>query len=200
MTPTQIGILVAIAGFIAVGIFGFWRAVRIPWPSGARMTRTSALGCRVIVIDAPGTDGEKLLLLDACTAASVAIFTAWRVWRPNDVDVARPFSEIGVHFIDDSLMDDIGHALFDRQRVRSYLSDASSKSKKIPLAVIRKSLAVEMIGTGQPLMHEMLHALLTHFLPNVAGNKEHTHVAWDFVQGAARTTFLDLYAPKQGRA
>jgi hypothetical protein len=196
MTSTQVWILVAtIVGFIGIGFAGALQMVRIPWPSGPRMTRTSVLGTEVVVIDAPGAgDGEKLLLLDACTTATVAIFTAWRVWRPNDQALAFPL--VGVHFIDDSVMDDIEHALFGGQKIASYLGDASSKLKRVPLAVIRKSLAGEMIGTGQPLMHEMLHALLNHFTPDEPGNKDHTGKAWDLVQGAARATYLDLYAPK----
>jgi hypothetical protein len=197
MTPTQIWVLVAtIAGFVAIGVIGVWQAVHIPWPSGARATRKSALGCEVTVIDAPGDDGQRLLLLDACTTATVAIFTAWHVWRPNDTAAAQVFPTIGVHFIDDTMMDDIEHSLFGGEKIASYLSDASSKFKKIPLAVIRKSLAAEMIGTGQPLMHEMLHALLNNFMPGAPGIHDHTNVAWDVVQNAALTTYRDLYAPK----
>jgi len=155
MTPIAIGILVAtIAAFIGLGIFGVVQAVRIPWPSGPRITRTSVLGVEVVVIDAPGTaDGERLLLLDACATATTAIFTAWHTWRPKDASIVEVFPTIGVHFI-------------------------------------------TAIGTGQPLMHEMLHALLEHFLPEAKGDRDHTHPAWDLVQGAARKTYLDLYAPK----
>ncbi len=198
MTPIAIGILVAtIAAFIGLGIFGVVQAVRIPWPSGPRMTRTSVLGIEVVVIDAPGTaDGERLLLLDACATATTAIFTAWHTWRPKDASVVEVFPTIGVHFISDLAMDDLQHALFNGTKVAAYLSDASSKFKRVPIAVIRKSLVAELIGTGQPLMHEMLHALLEHFLPEAKGDRDHTHPAWDLVQGAARKTYLDLYAPK----
>jgi hypothetical protein len=135
-------------------------------------------------------------LLDACATAVTAIFTAWHTWRPNDAGGAEVWPLVGVHFIDDAMMDDLQVALFSGTKVAAYLSDASSKFKRIPLAVIRKSLAGELIGTGQPLMHEMLHALLEHFVPDAKGDRDHTHPAWDLVQGAARSTYLDLYAPK----
>lgn len=198
MTPLQIGILATtILTFIGIGVVGVWQMTRIPWPSGPRMMRDSALGTLVTVIDAPGSDGEKLMLLDACAMATTAIFTGWHVYRPNDAAAASVFPQIGVHFIEDALMDDIQAALFPGQRVASYLSDVSTKFTRIPLAVIRKSLAKEMIATGQPLMHELVHALLTYFAPDdVEENKNHTHPAWDLVQGSARATYLDLYAPK----
>lgn len=198
MTSTQIAIVVATAlTFIGIGVVGVVQMFRVPWPSGARMTRDSALGTELTVIDAPGSDGERLMLLDACAMATTAIFTAWHVYRPNDAEGATVFPSIGVHFIEDALMDDIQAALFPGKNVASYLSDASTKFKRIPLAVIRKSLADEMIATGQPLMHELVHALLHYFVPDAdVGNGDHTHEAWSLVQDAARTTFLDLYAPK----
>lgn len=193
----QIAILVAsVVGLIAVGVFIFVQAFRVPWPSGPRMTRVSALGTEVTVINAPGLDGEKLMLLDACTMASTAIFTAWRVYRPNDMAASAVFTKIGVHFIDDMMMDDIQAALFPGQTVASYLSNASSRFNEIPLAVVRKSVAAEVIATGQPIMHELVHALMAYFVPDASGNHDHTHEAWALVQDAARTTYLDLYAPK----
>lgn len=197
MTPVQVAILVAsVVGLIGLAAFAIVQAFRIPWPSGPRMTRHSALGTEVSVIDAPGSDGEKLMLLDACTLATTSIFTAWRVYRPNDMAASAAFTKIGVHFIDDTMMDDIQAALFPGQRVASYLSNASSRFNEIPLAVVRKSLVSEVIATGQPVMHELLHALLAHFVPDEAGNHDHTHEAWTIVQGSARTVYVDLYAPK----
>lgn len=198
MTPIQITILtIAILGLIGAALIAVIQAYRIPWPSGARMTRVSALGTEVSVISAPGSDGEKLMLLDACTMASTAIFTAWHVYRPNDTAASAVFTKIGVHFVEDAMMDDIQAALFPGQSIASYLGNASSQFNEIPLAVVRKSLVTNVIATGQPVMHELLHALLAHFIPeDLPGNGNHTHEAWTLVQDSARTTYLDLYAPK----
>lgn len=183
-----------IVTFVIIVMTGVANMRRLSWPKGDQMTRTSVLGVDVIVIDAPGTDGEKLLLLDACQTATTAIFSSWRSWRPGDVGAETVFPKIGVHFADDELVDQIGAAMFG-QRIAAYLTDVSSAFERVPMAIIRKSLAQEMINTGQPLMHELLHALLNLFLPTAPGNKDHTAPAWDFVQGAAVTTFQDLYAP-----
>lgn len=198
MAPVQIAILAAaVLGLIGLSLAAVAQAVRIPWPSGPRMTRDSALGTEVSVINAPGSDGEKLMLLDACAMATTAIFTAWHVYRPNDMAAANVFKKIGVHFIEDTLMDDVQAALFPGQTVASYLSNASSKFADVPVAVVRKSLVTHVIATGQPVIHELLHALLQHFVPeDLPGNQAHTHEAWTVVQEAARTTYLDLYAPK----
>jgi hypothetical protein len=187
-------VAITIIGFSVVGVVGWISMRRLSWPKGAQLIRTSVLGVDVIVIDAPGTDGEKLLLLDACQTATTAIFTAWRSWRPGDIGAETVFPKIGVHFADDALVDDIGAAMFGT-RIAAYLTDVSSAFERVPMAIIRKSLAQEMINTGQPLMHELLHALLNHFVPTLPGNKDHTSPVWDFVQGAAVTTFHDLYAP-----
>lgn len=211
MTSTQIWIFVAsLVVLVAIAAFVMWKSWRIPWPSGHRMSRTAALGNEVVVIDAPGSDGQRLLLLDACVRATTAMFTAWHAWRisaavgleptfSDAVDAVEAFPLIGVHFIDDTVMDDKEHLLFHGEKIAAYLSDASSSCKQVPLAVIRKSLAAEMIATGQPLMHEMLHALLSRYLPSAAGLRDHTHVTWELVQGAARSTYLDLYAPKSAK-
>ena len=193
----QIAILVAaVLGLIGLVVVAIVQAVRIPWPSGPRMTRDCALGTEITVIDAPGSDGEKLMLLDACAMATTAIFTAWRVYRPNDMAAAAVFTKVGVHFIEDTLMDDIQASLYPDQQVAGYLASASSKFNQIPIAVVRKSLAPHAIATGQPVMHELLHALLQHFVPDELGGGMHEHEAWVLVQDAARTTYLDLYAPK----
>lgn len=211
MTPTQLWLVGAIIVALApLAVFAFWR-MHMPWPAGPRMSRTAALGNKVVVIDAPGTDGERLLLLDACATATTALFTAWHAWRlksavgsepafTNALDatvVVEAFALIGVHFIDDSLMDDVQHALFNGEKIPAYLSGAAPAFRAAPLAVIRKSLAAEMVATGQPLMHEMLHALLNQYLPDAPGQRDHTHIAFDLVQGAACRTFLELYAPKR---
>ena len=197
MSPVQIVILVAaVVGLIGLAAVAIIQAFRIPWPSGPRMTRVSALGTEVSVIDAPGSDGERLMLLDACTMATTSIFTAWHVYRPNDASASAVFTKFGVHFIEDTLMDDIQAALFPGQTIASYLGNASSRFNEIPLAVVRKSLASHVIATGQPVMHELLHALLAHFVPDAGGNHDHKHEAWVLVQDAARTTYEDLYAPK----
>jgi hypothetical protein len=181
-------------GFIVVGLLAYVNMKRLSWPKGDRLTRTSVLGVELIVIDPPGSDGERLLLLDACQTATTAMFTAWRSWRPGDAGAETVFPRIGVHFADDELVDQIGAAMFGK-RIAAYLTDVSSAFERVPLAIIRKSLAKEMIGTGQPLMHELLHALLNHFTPDAPGNKDHTGQAWDFVQNAAVVTFRDLYSP-----
>ena len=199
-----IAILVTtIAAFVGIGTFVAVRAVRIRWPSGKRVSRETALRIEVVVIDAPGaTDGDKLILIDACACASTALLTAWRTWKvggPTDViDADQELPIIGVHFIDDELMDDLQHVLNRGEPMAAYLSDASSSFKNVPLAVIRKSLAGEMIATGQPLMHEILHALLLSVRPWHADYSmyDHTHPAWDIVQGTAVRTFQELYAPK----
>lgn len=184
----------SVAGFIAVFIVGLISMHRLAWPKGEQMIRTSALGVEVVVLNAPGNDGEKLLLLDACQTATTAIFTAWRVWRADDVGAETVFPKIGVNFIDDKSMDEIGAALFGKS-VAAYLTTVLSSYERVPMAVIRASCANEMIKTGQPLMHEMLHALLDHFTPNTPGIKDHTAPAWSHVLPAAVTTFADLYAP-----
>jgi hypothetical protein len=187
-------VVATMIGFSVVGVVGWINMRRLSWPKGAQLIRTSVLGVDVIVIDPPGSDGERLLLLDACQTATTAIFTAWRSWRPGDAGAETVFPRIGVHFADDELVDQIGAAMFGK-RIAAYLTDVSSAFERVPLAIIRKSLAKEMIGTGQPLMHELLHALLNHFTPDASGNKDHTGQAWDFVQNAAVVTFRDLYSP-----
>lgn len=194
------------AGFVGVGVFAYFNAIRIPWPKGPRMKRKNALGVELVVINTPGSDGEKLLLVDACATATTSIFTAWRSWRPFDVGAETVFSLVGVHFVDDAVMDRAGESLLftmvvpkSGQSVSAFLSDASSKCKRVPLVLIRKSLAGEVIKTGQPLIHELLHALLNHFTPNAPGIHDHTALAWELVQAAAVETFKGLYAPVGGQ-
>lgn len=183
-----------LVGFAFIFIVGYVNMRRLSWPKGPQLIRTTALGVDVTVINAPGSDGEKLLLLDACQTATTAIFSAWRVWRPSDAGAETAFSKIGVNFIDDETMDMIGQTNFG-ERIAAYLDTVTSAFERVPCAVIRLSLVHEMIQTGNPLMHELLHAMIEHFIPGAAGNKDHTHIAWDLVQKSALATYHDLYAP-----
>jgi hypothetical protein len=193
MTTTQMVILaLALATFVGIGVWALWRAVRIPWPSGKRITRKTSMGNEIVVIDA---SDEALIV--ACANATAAVFTAWSAYLPNAISGAKVFPVIGVHFIDDAMMDDVQATLLGGQRVAAYLSDASSSFKKIPLAVIRKSYAREVIDTGQPLMHEILHALMNDmYSPHVPGMRDHTHPTWEPVQSIAFRTYKDLWGPK----
>lgn len=194
LTSTIVVLALTFAGFVGVGIAGWIISHRLAWPKGEQMIRVSALGVEVIVINAPGADGQRLMLLDACQTATTAIFTAWRAWRPDDVGAETFIKRLGVNFIDEKSMDDIGAALYG-QSVAAYLTNVTSSFESVPLAVIRASCANELIQTGQPLMHELLHALLAHFTPEVPGNHDHTAPAWTFVLPAAVSTFHDLYSP-----
>jgi hypothetical protein len=205
MTSAHIWFLVI--SFAAIALFTTWKALRISWPDGPRMTRTGALGVEVVVIDAPGSDGQKLLLLDACAMATTSLITAWRTWRVyarepefiDALDAAEVFPLIGVHFVDDALMADIQHTFWNGTEISAYLTEASSSFRSVPLVVIRKSRATEMLATGQPFIHETLHALLNRYLPDARGVRDHTHIAWDLVQGAACRTYLDLYATPKNK-
>jgi len=190
MTVLQWMIVVAVvAFFICAHAFAF-KVVRIQWPLGPRLHRVASVGFELVLIDAPGMRRDRILLLDACVTATTALFMAWRAWRPNDPTLVGVFPLVGVHFVDDQVMDELQGVLFNGRPTAAYLSHASSTFRQVPLAVIRKSLAGEVIGTGQPVIHEILHALLAYFLPDV---RERTH---DYVMRNAESTYRKLYAPK----
>jgi hypothetical protein len=185
----------AFAVMLAFAFVFIAQARVLKWPKGPRATRTTVLGHQVVIINPPGSDGEKLLLIDACATASVSLFTAWRTWRPNDVGGEVTWPVIGVRFVDDAEMDQF-ESLYSDKMVFAYLDEIESRSVTVPLVVIRKSCASQLISEGQPLMHELLRLMLNHFVPTEPGIASGTHAAWDFVQGAAVETFRSLYSPE----
>jgi hypothetical protein len=52
-----------------------------------------------------------------------------------------------------------------------------------------------MVAEGQPLMRELLNAVLKNFVPDEPGIADGSHRAWDFVLGAAIETYRALYSP-----
>jgi hypothetical protein len=148
------------------------------------------------VIDAPGTNGGQAMLIEACAIATVVVFTAWRHWRPDDVAAERVYPIITVHFVDDELMDDLEKTIFHGEKRSAYLSDASSAVQHVPLVVMRKSCARDLIATGQPLIHEVIHALMNYFQPEAQGDMGHANAAWSIVQDAAVASFKVRFAPE----
>ena len=203
MTPAEATILIVGAAVLgALLIFVVIQNRKIRWPKGQRATRTTVLGHQVIVIDAPGSESEKLLLIDACATASVSLFTAWRTWRPNDVGAETQWPMIGVRFVDDALLNLPGawrvlgrSAALGEKPAFHVLMQSRLGNVIAPLVLVQKSCAQQIVSEGQPLMHELLQVVLNHFVPTEPGVVDGTHRAWDFVLGAAIETYKNLYSP-----
>lgn len=197
MTPLQITILaVAGAALVALGIYAFISSRMIRWPQGPRATRSTSLGHTVIVINAPFTGDEQLQLIDACATSTVSLFTAWRSWRIGDAGGETVFPTIAINFISDETMDAYVEFRHPGQNIAAYLDHVSSSVERLPLIVIRESKASLVVNDGQPVIHELLHEMLSHFMPEAQGNNDHTHIVWGLVQGVAVDTFKTLYSPE----
>jgi len=180
--------------FVGLGILGYARARRLPFPPGSLHRRGTELGNEVVVIDAPGSNGQQRMLIEACATATLATFLAWRTYRPSDyppgIQRFYPYPIITVHFIDDALMNELEGSIFEGRPTLAYLSDASSAVQQVPLVVIRKSCAPEMMVSGQPLIDEVIRALANFFRAD--------EQRFAYVHDLARAHFKDHYAPEGG--
>lgn len=192
---------VALSTLVLFALFACWallRARRVTYPSGPLNRRGTSLGNEVVVIDAPGNEAKRMMLVEACATVTVAAFTAWRDWRPNDVPAQGIYPIITVHFVDDRTMDEVQRAVFsDVGPIDAYLSDASSAVQHVPLIVVRKSCARQVITTGQPVIQEVVRVLINCYGPDEVFNPiTGTHEAWENVERAACAKYTELYSPE----
>jgi hypothetical protein len=184
-------LVLSILGFVGIAIWAFTLGRKYRWPKGVLRSRKTKGGIEVVVINAPGSSLEKELdVTDACCRAVQACFTAWDRLHPDN-KAKSEIDVVGVSFISDIEMDKIQEKM-PYERVAAYLCFTSrSVGSSAPTAVVRSSLILNVVSKGEPVIHEMIHALL-HRCSNVGFDYEHKDESWIIVSRSARAEYQNL--------
>lgn len=187
-------LILCVAGFVGIAIWAFTLGRKYRWTEGVQRKRKTKSGVEVVVINAPGSTLEKKLdVTDACALAVQACFTAWNryVVNPDKLKAEEEIDVVGVSFISDKEMDEYQEH-DPHEHVSAYMHFTSrSIGSSAPTAVIRSSLILNVVSSGEPVIHEMIHALL-HRCSNVGLDYDHKHESWIIVGRSARAEYLRL--------
>lgn len=188
-------LVLCILGFVGIAVWAFTLGRKYRWPEGVQRKRKTKNGVEVVVINAPGSSLEKKLdVTDACGLAVQACFTAWNRYTMNTPGTINAESEIdvvGVSFISDSEMDKWQEKT-KYEKVAAYLCFTSRAiGSSAPTAVVRSSLITNVVSKGEPVIHEMIHALL-HRCSNVGFDYDHKDESWVVVGRSAVSEYTRL--------
>lgn len=197
-----LAIVLAVFAGLAIWFFGFGR--RLLWPNGERLKRKTPGGVEVIVIIGPGMDqvlpanGVKSKLADACRNAIDSCFVVWNKYRPRD-RAEESIDQFAVEFVTDEQMDARARGFWGSKpdgmptkKINGYLWSVrrSIWGSGVPLAVIRGSLFQLAIDRGEPIIHEVVHALLGEFSKQGV-DRSHSSEAWTVVWFPAQRVYVD---------
>lgn len=185
-------LVLCILGFVGIAVWAFTLGRKYRWPEGVQRKRKTNKGVEVVVINAPGSSLEKKLdVTDACANAVQACFTAWNRYtntKPGTINAESEIDVVGVLFISDKEMDE-WQEKSPYEKVATYLCFTSrSIGSSAPTAVIRSSLILNVVTKGEPVIHEMIHALL-HRCSNIGFDYDHKDESWIIVGRSARSEY-----------
>jgi hypothetical protein len=184
-------LLVLVLASMAFGLVWFlWLGRRLRFPPGTVRTVTSGTAINGrrqlvhVIIDpvveaalagTPVERGLKALKLAVRSAAAVsAIRSVWTKARHLPADI---LDEVAVYYQ--------SSAEFDKSfpNAAAYLSNTpASVGSGLPMAVVRDTCVLEVQATGEPVIHEMIHALLGEY-SKAGADRGHTDNAWKAVTG-----------------
>lgn len=176
---------------IIAGILWFTWLGRFPrLPSGRRSAFESD-GRMTTVVAQPGTE---LVLINglavSCGQAVRAAATAWEYTFKKSPDV---ISNVVIYFTTDRYFDQQQYQ--EIRNAAAYLVYTGARvGAGVPMAVIRERYAAEVASTGEPVIHEMIHAMLGDFSEPDKDRDHSNKSAWatfgdDTVQARARKLF-----------
>lgn len=194
-TGAIVTLVLCILGFVGIGIWALTFGRKYRWPEGKQRKRKISSGIEVVTINAPGaTEDARNVVADSCAYAVQACFWAWNSYTINKkMDTAEnEIDVVGVSFITDSEMDEYQEKT-EHEHIAAYFHFTSrSIGSSAPTAVVRKSLALNVVDKGEPVIHEMIHGLL-HRCSDVGADHDHRHESWVLVGRSARSEYQKIH-------
>lgn len=153
-------LLITLVAFGALGAYYVWSANRLKLPKGQSITYTYR-GCKVHTVYESGSISNYLYLVSkACEKAVAASLDAWSL-TAGDVHsrlrlaAVNSNKEIVIYFVTDQSMDKVNPDAASIQ----VMAPVYNGTSHVPMLSIRERYYAEVIKTGEPVIHEMLHAL-----------------------------------------
>jgi len=194
MAPHEIVILVLGLGAVLAGLaWLIWSAVSIRFPPGQRIELDTEAGTVVHVVLSDDISKVDVNRLASRTAIAVgASAQAWMQIRSEggvDED-ASEIDEVVIWFAPNTHMEALAK-MWGFKRLDGFIGKAKTRAfgfRYLPLATISPLVADEVMMTGEPVIHEMMHALLRDYRGGVDG---HTNPnVWTASGGAASVQSL----------
>lgn len=164
MDGQTIGLIITIVAVVALLIGFGWLFIfgtRNEWPEGERKVGRAG-GFTSHVIWSPAMSGRRVPLLARATAeAARATTQAWREHHGSDPPDSLHVVAAYV-LTDEEFEDRIAKSMpwASPEKMQSYLTHTRRRlGHGPPMAVMRGSLQDHLMRTGQPAIHEYLHAL-----------------------------------------
>lgn len=158
-----IGLVISVVATLAlaggfVWLFVFGR--RNEWPAGLRIEQVVG-GHNATVIWHPGSGGSSLVAASVARAA-LATANAWSELKGTD-EAVKTLGHVAVWLLPDAEFDREAASVNpyrDPKHVAAYLVHVRRRlGQGPPMAVVRASLQDRMQKSGQPCIHEFLHAV-----------------------------------------
>lgn len=152
---TPIVLLVSAALWILV----FGRRPR--YPEGNRITRRRGrYTVQIVCSDRSINEDTMNELGNSCAIAVWSTGTKWK--EILGVEALTEISEVCIYFADDAYFE--SQPFKSTQKSAAFLVNTGAHiGVGIPMAVVRQSLIGEVVKTGEPIIHEMLHACSREF-------------------------------------
>ncbi len=151
--------IISVGGLLFAGVWlllhYFWLGRRYRWPGLEGSRRTSGYeGYEVHVLTSAGA--PSIVLQGSCAKAVAATGHGWTL--TGQTGPHKKIGEVAVWFRPDVEFDHEPREYL--RKAAAYLDEVPrSVGGHMPLAVIRVSLISLVISEGEPVIHEMLHAL-----------------------------------------
>lgn len=148
-------LIIAVVGLLAAAIWLLWLGRRPNIPSGFRKSVKRGK-YNVITVIQYKDHGPLDKISVAC---ALAVWATGRAWSAVKKSPDSEIEHVCVYFTDDDLFE--GHKFKSLKKAAAFLvHTGASVGNGIPMAVIRSSIVPEVLETSEPVIHEMLHALL----------------------------------------
>ena len=170
-------LIVSVTALVAMIVWLLATGFRNRWPEGTRV-EAEYKGHKVTMIIAPRwAPGPGISFEGRALALAKAVWASAEAWRRATDSEARDVSEVAVYIADRATFDallptagSIGAAFLGRVPRRL--------GQGPPLISIRAELAEHLFATGEPMLHEMMHALTDQYAAVGDGATHQNPVLW----------------------
>ena len=148
-------LIVVVMALAASATWLLWRGREPHIPNG--FSHTASRGrYKITTVIQYRDHGDLEKISHAC---ALAVWAAGRAWAAVKKSPDDEIEHVCVYFTDDDLFEQ--HRFRELRKAVAFLVyTGANVGAGIPMAVIRASIVPEVLATGEPVIHEMLHALL----------------------------------------
>lgn len=189
-------------GFLFLLVWALVWGRKVQWPEGTPLEQETEQGIKVLVFNPVSIPNmPKGLFSVQCCSALSCLFKVWdrSFLSKSNKKSKSNFDVIGIQFIPDEEMDermkkqygdpDILNKSGKSFRVSAYLDQAyRAIGTSPPLIIIAERFADNVVRSGEPIIHEGIHALLGEYKYDFDHN--HDHEAWKILSENSRLEYM----------